>query len=53
MKLFFTVLAYQTTASLSIWCAYQLCSKDIEGWGWFIFIALVVATVNIKLSSKD
>lgn len=52
MKLFFVVLAYQTTASLSLWCAYQLCSKGIDGWGWFMLIALCVALPSITVKEK-
>jgi hypothetical protein len=48
MENILTMLAAALPSSICAAAAFYMAVHNIEGWGWFLFVAFLVAGVGIK-----
>lgn len=42
------ILAKMVSCTAAIYFAYKLASDNKEGWGWLIFLAIILGSTTIK-----
>lgn len=53
MKLFMTMLAVNFTSLACVAVAGYLAVNKIDGWGWFLFVAVILFGAYYSQSDKD
>lgn len=46
--LFFAILFKSICVCVAIVCAYLLMQQGKDGWGWFVFLAVILASTSYK-----